>query len=226
MPWTHKLVRAEVQELHVGPGARVAPEEAVLTLVSAEGKHVIRAAHAGRLIPLVSPGDAIIGGDPLYVLRREEEPVRREPVIRGAEGAPMAEQRPQFAGLVAFADRFGHWGWFVLALGAYGLAARLAIPQLQRLLGDADADFWKSLLAASIGAGVVLFGILAQLGRGWPKRMTWGLAACWAGLSTVALTDLPERMQIPVQRLDVTGPEMAAAIGLTGPEEGREIILA
>ncbi|MEL6477906.1 MAG: hypothetical protein AAFR17_11320 [Pseudomonadota bacterium] len=225
MPWSHKLVRAEVQELHVGPGTRVAPEEPVLTLVSADGKHVIRAAHSGRLVPLVSPGDPIIGGDPLYVLRREDEARHRSPVLRGAEGAPLPERRERFAGLTAFAERFGHWGWFILAIGAYALAARLLIPRLQDMLGGAGPEAWMWLLAASIGAGLLLFGAFAQLGRGWPKRMTWGLAACWAGLSAVALTDLPDRMRLPVEMLDVTGAELAAAIGLA-EEEPAEVTLA
>ena len=226
MPWTRNLSRAEVETLHVSPGTRVRENDPIVTLISEDGKHVIRAAHGGRLVPLVSPGDSLTGGDPLYVLRRDEAraPVRRTP--RGQEGAPGLEPSRRFAGLQAISDQFGHWGWFIAAIGAYALGARLLIPRLQKLLGDEGPEAWIWFTAASIGAGILIFGVLAQLGRDWPKRMTWGLAACWAGLSVVALTDVGDRVKVPDSLRDFGEQTLALLSPDADPAGEPELALA
>lgn len=198
MPWSRQLQRAEVLEVHQRPGNWVGSDDPVLTFVTQEGRQTVRSVHPGRVVPLVAPGDPLTGGDPLYVLRRE--PVRARPRLapRTNEGAPQKARRPFGAAWRARWERFGHWAWFVLAVGAYALAARLLIPQLQIVLGSEGPSAWTWILAASIGAGITLFGLLATRSALWPRRMTWGLAACWAALSVVALSDLTERMDLPI----------------------------
>ncbi|MEM7505617.1 MAG: hypothetical protein AAF415_02640 [Pseudomonadota bacterium] len=198
MPWSQQLVRAEVLEVHQRPGTWVRSEDPVLTYVTQDGKQTVRSAHTGRVVPLVAPGDPLAQGDPLYVLRREPLRARPQPAPRSREGAPKTARRSFGAVWRARWERFGHWSWFVLAIGAYALAARLLIPQLQIFLGAEAPVRWIWVLAASIGAGMAFFGFMATRSGSWPRRMTWGIAACWAALSVVALSDLTDRVDLPI----------------------------
>lgn len=230
MPWSQQMTGGEVAEVHCVSGRPVDADQPVLTVLSDNGRHVVRAVHAGRLVTLVSPGDAIVEGDALYVLHRERRaPPQRRP--RGAEGAPLIERRRDRKAAArlsyapkdrtrfrAFADR---WAWFLLALGAYALAARLLIPQLEGLAGVEPLE-WLGIAAGSSILGLFLFGGIAQRGSEWARRLTWGLAMCWATLTTVTLVDLPDAPgRLPtLPEMDTTS--LAAAFGLGDREPSAE----
>ena len=72
MPDNRRLRRAEVVGIHVDPGGRVREGNPVMTVMAADGEQHIRAPRPGRAVPLVTVGDELRGGDPLFLLNLDE----------------------------------------------------------------------------------------------------------------------------------------------------------
>ncbi|MEM7239447.1 MAG: biotin/lipoyl-containing protein, partial [Pseudomonadota bacterium] len=122
MPWSQKLKHAEVSEVHARSGRFVTSDDAVLTLVSDTGRHQVRASQAGRIVMLVSSGDRVGEGDPLYILRLEEPAGAKSPGP-APESAPRLGAWRGDAPAARVGRWLGDWAWFLLAIGIYGVAA-------------------------------------------------------------------------------------------------------
>jgi hypothetical protein len=94
-----------------------------------------------------------------------------------------------YGGVLSYPEAaFGRWAWFVpLEFGLLGLAAGLAVPEIEGRIGESRVREWglgRALIELALFAGLYVCTVLADGQAPWPGLLALGLAA----LAVVRLT--------------------------------------
>ena len=186
MPDNRRLRGAEVVGIHVDPGGRVREGIPVMTVMTAEGEQRIRAPRPGRAIPLVTVGDEVLGGDPLFILNLDEHALtsaksqsKRTMLGRGVEAFTTAKREGMATGAPAGRPqnawnydeaREGKQIWLKPGLAGvvYAIACFALLPVLRQFGGGANSLELLLLVGIAVAiAFVIALFLMPAYGR-WP----------------------------------------------------------
>ncbi len=225
MPDTRKLRGAEVVAVHIDPGGAVREGTPVVTVTGPSGDQVIRAPRRGRAVPLVSAGDGVIAGDPLFILNVDETALnvakagqRRSMLGLGADQVAQARHgdaagsdlRPRDLPKDDVPD-YGEdllYAWLkpALAIAIYVMACFLLLPVFSSLGGKASQTeiFFMVAIAVTVAFLMAIF-LMPASGR-WPRWTVRLVAISWLILSTgVLFTRVMFPTDFVIAETDATG---------------------
>ena len=217
MPDNPRLKKAVVHKLHFDPGARVSMGYPVLTLKARRREHMVRAPRNGRIVPLVSEGDEVSGGDPLYILNVNEAALREtnedtralvpvqkarwQPEATAEEIRAIDRARPAVAkgGWISrfvsedWADQFaGDWGKPILVLALYVLACFALLPILNAISRETSLPTHALLFGGSVLFAIAVFLLYAPQAIGLPRSAIRLVSVSWVAISALAIFHRPE----------------------------------
>lgn len=178
MPRRGGLGSVELVEVHVRPGAWIAQDTPVFSVLADQGRVKISSTEAGRVLPLLAVGDKVLPGDPLYSLRPNDK-TDLQPAP-DPHSAPEADKRKLPPFLLRTRNWVRRWAWVVLALGVYLAAARWILPQASGFLPSLSAWSWLGLFIALVAIGYGGFHLLARRGGASGPFLGHSFAAAWA----------------------------------------------
>lgn len=240
--------KAEVVGIHVDPGGSVRESYPVMTVITMLGEQRIRAPRAGTVLPIVSVGDEVGGGDALFVLSLDESALSSEksksrpsalrqkapsPLRISEDAAPdpaaaMAAPTPPVRLRPARVDRTpvqddeheerADWLKPALATAVYLIASFLLFPVFLQV-GVAASPVELAALAGMAAAIVCLVVTFLMPAHGaWPRRIVRVLSLGW--LMLLAYPLYPALMNPPVPA--AIALEEPATGGATGDERSPE----
>lgn len=203
MPDNPRLRTAEVCKIHLDPGASVRVGSPIMTLSARRREHMVRAPRSGRVVPLVSNGDEVQCGDPLYVLNIDEHALaaanresRELVAVEKAKWAagltpdviePMMRHREARAESRSASSILSVWAKPALAVALYILACFALLPILNAFGHDASPMVLAGMCIGSLLFAAVIYHLYAPDSGVWPRWTVRLVAISWVGISAMAI---------------------------------------
>ena len=226
--------------IHVDPGSRVRQGSPVMTVQTAESEQRIRAPRMGRAVPLVTVGDEVRSGDPLFILNLDEEALsdtklhaRRTMLGTGVEAFTTAK-REGMAAEPRPPRQKGRWAadgaveetapWLKPALAGlvYLIACFALLPVLRQMAPGANATELVLMVGLVVAVVWVIGLFLMPSGGFWPRLFVRLVSFSWVVLAGVIM--VPQVLNRPLHFGDIYGPP--SAISGFGGEEADEKAVA